>query len=233
MTGGVTFVGNQNSAYNDKGIIFTKGSRIGENTNGGIGVYGVERVYIRPGCDGSSSGDGIEISTAGVTPSNNNSETLGDSSHKWFNVYATTFTGNLVGNADTATSATSATTATNLSAAPSLATSGTTQITVTAGGKTSSAYTVPYATSAGSVALSGVTGADDLKAIEALSGTTGILKKTAANTWTLDTTAYTTNTGTVTKVTAGTGLSIGTTAGGNFTTTGTINHTNSVTAQTT
>jgi hypothetical protein len=41
---------------------------------------------------------------------------------------------------------------------------------------------------------------------------------------------YTTNTGTVTKVTAGTGLSIGTTAQGNFTTTGTINHTNSVTA---
>lgn len=89
------------------------------------------------------------------------------------------------------------------------------------------------ATTASSVALSGVTGADDLKAIEALTGTTGILKKTAANTWTLDTTAYTTNTGTVTKVTAGTGLSIGTTAQGNFTTTGTINHTNSVTAQTT
>lgn len=44
---------------------------------------------------------------------------------------------------------------------------------------------------------------------------------------------YTSNTGTVTKVTAGTGLSIGTTAGGNFTTNGTINHTNSVTAQTT
>ena len=43
----------------------------------------------------------------------------------------------------------------------------------------------------------------------------------------------TSNTGTVTKVTAGTGLSIGSTAGGNFTTSGTINHTNSVTAQTT
>ena len=38
--------------------------------------------------------------------------------------------------------------------------------------------------------------------------------------------------GTVTKVTAGTGLSIGSTAQGNFTTTGTINHTNSVTAKT-
>lgn len=39
--------------------------------------------------------------------------------------------------------------------------------------------------------------------------------------------------GTVTQVTAGTGLSIGSTAGGNFTTSGTINHTNSVTAATT
>ena len=43
---------------------------------------------------------------------------------------------------------------------------------------------------------------------------------------------YTTNVGTVTKVIAGTGLAIGTTAQGNFTTSGTINHTNSVTAKT-
>lgn len=43
----------------------------------------------------------------------------------------------------------------------------------------------------------------------------------------------TSNTGTVTQVTAGTGLSIGSTAGGNFTTSGTINHTNAVTAQNT
>lgn len=83
-----------------------------------------------------------------------------------------------------------------------------------------------------SYALSEITGASDIQAIEALSGTSGILKKTAANTWTLDTTAYTTNTGTVTKVTAGTGLAIGSTAQGNFTTSGTINHTNSVTAKT-
>jgi len=37
------------------------------------------------------------------------------------------------------------------------------------------------------VPLSGVTGADDLKAIEALSGTNGLLRKTATNTWALDT----------------------------------------------
>ena len=43
--------------------------------------------------------------------------------------------------------------------------------------------------SAGSVSLSGVTGADDLKAIEALSETSGLLKKTAANTWSLVTLA--------------------------------------------
>ena len=103
-------------------------------------------------------------------------------------------------------------------------------------------------------------GNDDLKAIEALTGTSGLLKKTAANTWTLDTNTYltgitssqvitalgytpydatnpngyTTNTGTVTKVIAGTGLKIGTaSSGGDITTTGTINHINSVTAQTT
>ena len=53
--------------------------------------------------------------------------------------------------------------------------------------KASSATT---AASAGSVALSNVSGADDLKAIEALTGTSGLLKKTAANTWALDTTSY-------------------------------------------
>ena len=40
------------------------------------------------------------------------------------------------------------------------------------------------------IPLSIVTGADDLKAIEALTGTSGLLKKTAANTWALDTTTY-------------------------------------------
>lgn len=58
-------------------------------------------------------------------------------------ITATAFIGPLSGNATTAT------TATNLSAAPSLTASGN-NITITAGGKTSSAFTVPYATSAGS-----------------------------------------------------------------------------------
>ena len=46
------------------------------------------------------------------------------------------------------------------------------------------------AASVNSVPLSSVTNADDLKAIEALTGTSGLLKKTDANTWSLDTTSY-------------------------------------------
>ena len=50
----------------------------------------------------------------------------------------------------------------------------------------------------------------DLTAIAALTGTSGLLKKTAADTWTLDTAAYTTNTGSVTSVgvSVPTGLSV-------------------------
>ena len=114
-----------------------------------------------------------------------------------------------------------------------------------------------------SYGLTEINDTSDLQAIEALTGTNGFLKKTASNTWTLDTNTYltsytetdpvfvasaahgitsndisnwnskTSNTGTVTKVTAGTGLKIGTaTSGGDITTTGTINHINSVTAKT-
>ena len=48
-------------------------------------------------------------------------------------------------------------------------------------------------TSNSNLAWAKVTGADDLKAIENLSGTSGFLKKTAANTWTLDTNTYLTS----------------------------------------
>ena len=44
-----------------------------------------------------------------------------------------------------------------------------------------------------SYALSELTGAADVQAIEALSGTSGLLKKTAADTWTLDTSTYLTS----------------------------------------
>ena len=65
----------------------------------------------------------------------------------------------------------------------------------------SSSITTVGTLSSGSVPLSLVTGADDIKAIEALSGTSGFLKKTAANTWSLDTTAYLSSHQTVTLAT--------------------------------
>ena len=51
------------------------------------------------------------LSSRQIAPSANNSYTLGTSSLKWSNVYATTFTGNLSGNATSADTATNATTA--------------------------------------------------------------------------------------------------------------------------
>lgn len=103
MTGGINLVGNQSSAWNDKGLIYTKGSRIGENTNGDLGLYGYGKIYLRPSATTASGSEGIEISSTGLVPTNNNSENLGGSSNKWSNVYATTFNGALSGNATTAT----------------------------------------------------------------------------------------------------------------------------------
>lgn len=110
--------------------------------------------------------------------------------------------------------------------------------TITVSGNTtigSSTHTVAFATSgntsvtlptSGTLEVTGHTHAyqpidADLTAIAALAGTSGLLKKTAADTWTLDTTAYTTNTGTVTSVgmTVPTGLSI---SGSPITTSGTL-----------
>ena len=54
----------------------------------------------------------------------------------------------------------------------------------------SDVYSWAKASSKPTYSLTEITGTDDLRAIEALAGTAGILKKTAANTWSLDTTAY-------------------------------------------
>lgn len=61
------------------------------------------------------------------------------------------------------------------------------------------------------LSLSKLSGVDDLTAIEGLTGTSGLLKKTAANAWTLDTNTYVTSSG-VTSITlkAGTGISLDT-----------------------
>lgn len=103
MTGGLT-LSNGSSAYNDKGLLFTHGSRIGENTGGDLGIYAASGLYIKPSSPTASSGtEGIRITDDGLYPCVNNTESLGLSNYKWSNVYATTFTGALSGNASTAT----------------------------------------------------------------------------------------------------------------------------------
>ena len=61
----------------------------------------------------------------------------------------------------------------------------------------------------------------DLSAIAGLAGTSGLLRKTAANTWSLDTAAYSTTTGTVTSV-SGSGSYGGLSLGGTVTSSGNI-----------
>lgn len=61
----------------------------------------------------------------------------------------------------------------------------------------------------------------DLLAIGGLVGTSGLLRKTAADTWSLDTAAYSTTTGTVTSV-GGTGTVSGLTLSGSVTTSGNL-----------
>lgn len=99
----------------------------------------------------------------------------------------------------------------SVGASPSTAANGTIAVTTGTGKTTSNtsyiavkglgtaAYTAStaYAAASHEQALSTITGADDLKAIEALTGTSGFLKKTAANTWSLDTASYVPTTRTV------------------------------------
>lgn len=61
------------------------------------------------------------------------------------------------------------------------------------------------ASSKPSYSLSEISGTDDLQAIEALSGTSGLLRKTGSNTWSLDTTNYLSSHQTIYKLTLNSG----------------------------
>lgn len=99
MTGGITMA-NDSSGWNTKGIIFSSGSRIGENTSGGLGIYAAEKLYLRPNSGtAASSTDGVIIDGTGLYPSVTNTENLGGTSNKWANIYSTagTFSGAVTG----------------------------------------------------------------------------------------------------------------------------------------
>ena len=123
MTGGITLQADA-AAYNNKGIIFTNGSRIGEDSSL-LGIYGAKSIYIRPNSNTVDSVEGIILDSSSVYPDQNNVENLGKSDRKWKTVYATTFDGNATsatesqhsGSADYATSAVSASYATKANSA--------------------------------------------------------------------------------------------------------------------
>lgn len=90
------------SAFSDPGIDFGV-SRIGSNTDGGMGIYAGKDIYLRPSTGEPGVDYGYKFSTAALEPHATNTYNLGSSTLKWKNVYSTTFTGNLVGTADYAT----------------------------------------------------------------------------------------------------------------------------------
>jgi hypothetical protein len=82
--------------------------------------------------------------------------------------------------------------------------------------------TITATTFNGALALDNLSDADNLKAIEGISETSGLLKKTAANTWSLDTNSYVTSSG-VTSLTIKTSSPL--TGGSNTATTSTGTYT--------
>lgn len=92
----------------------TNGSSIAfSNSEGTLGKIGFALegdliITNGTGADGTSnmlriSSSGTATFTNNILPSTNNTRTLGSTTYKWSNVYATTFTGALSGNASTAT----------------------------------------------------------------------------------------------------------------------------------
>lgn len=95
-------------AYTTPSIVFGNDVKIGYG-NKNFGIYSSNNIYLRPNSGALGYSDGVELSTTALIPTKNNTVTLGNSTHKWSNVYATTFIGALSGNASSATTADTAT----------------------------------------------------------------------------------------------------------------------------
>ena len=102
--GGVTVVGSGESAAN---LSVSGGSEV-------LYLLSDGAINVEANAQTIANRLGFQVTTAGaIVPvkaeaANNNAQDIGTSSNKWKNIYATTFTGNLAGNASTADSATTA-----------------------------------------------------------------------------------------------------------------------------
>ena len=89
--------------YSNASLFFGTKTRIGTGTNNTFGIYSTGKIMLRPNNGTIGYTEGLELSPSALIPTKNNTVTLGDTTHKWSNVYATTFTGALSGNASSAT----------------------------------------------------------------------------------------------------------------------------------
>lgn len=101
---GTLYLPSGNPVFAHAALQFTSGARIGQSTSSSsLCIYSPNTIVLRPGAITAAGTEGIEITTGGLYPTNNNTENLGLSDHKWADVYAVTFNGALSGTAEKAT----------------------------------------------------------------------------------------------------------------------------------
>lgn len=89
MTGTLYLPGG-NPIFSQAALQFAGGAKIGQGASSSslLGIYSPNTIVLRPGATTAAGTEGIEITTDGLFPTNNNTENLGLSDHKWANVYA-------------------------------------------------------------------------------------------------------------------------------------------------
>ena len=79
-----------NPVFANAGIQFSSGARIGQGSAvnaESLCIYSPHLIALRPNSITAASTDGIEITADGLYPTNNGTENLGLSDHKWSNFY--------------------------------------------------------------------------------------------------------------------------------------------------
>lgn len=86
MGGAIKFKSGQ-AAYDKVSIVYEHGSVIGEDSSGGLGLYGAGNVYFRPNTSGGDYSKGMMLSSSSLAPTTNAGLSLGSSSTQWSKLY--------------------------------------------------------------------------------------------------------------------------------------------------
>ena len=179
VTGPITF-GSSGSTIQDTGSNYILMSKAGEPLTLSTGSFG-NALVIASATGNANFGANIAVS-GNIAPNTDNTYTLGlSTSNRWANVFATTFTGALTGNATTATSATTAATLATPRAINGVNFDGSAAITVPAAAGTLTGSTLASGVTASSLTSVGTLGTLAVSGgVTNTGGITGVATNTAA-----------------------------------------------------